>query len=283
MRSARLTVVLLVSFIEYCHTWLHPRFHLSRKPQMLDALQYAQPTCPQGLVVDVGANGGKETNAAAAYGYHVLSIECLKAEFMRLEAGWKGSDKITLLNGCASDKLSLQTFHEASASSSLHAEAVSSGPERAKARRGGNRVKRTLTFPLDPIIEGYGGMRVCVIKIDTQGHELMVMKGLRSSITTHRPVVIFEYDPRFGPLVNLTVPWMQELSYDCAIPVVGKPHGDCQVCNVLCMPTPTMWNARLNASFDVPTDGMALQKAGQGPGHGKKHANHGKSTGRTRR
>ena len=185
---------------------------------MIDALQYTRASCPTGLVVDVGANGGKETNAAAAYGYQVLSVECLKSEFIRLQKMWDSNDMITLLNGCASNTLGLQTFHQAAASSSLHQEAISGGPEYIKAKKGGFNVKRTLTFPLDPIVEGYKDTRVCVVKIDTQGHELAVMMGLQSTISKHRPVVLFEYDPRFGPLVNKTVPWMAGLSYDCAVP-----------------------------------------------------------------
>eukprot|EP00966_Prymnesium_polylepis_P198470 4599351-Prymnesium_polylepis.1 len=56
----------------------HARFHLHEKPQIVDALQFAQHSyCPQGFVVDVGANGGKEAMAAVHFGYEVLSVECL--------------------------------------------------------------------------------------------------------------------------------------------------------------------------------------------------------------
>ena len=159
--------------------------------------------------------------AAVHFGYEVLSVECLVPEYSRLAEIWADEEKITLLNGCASNRLGLQKFHLASGSSSLHAEAVGGGPERDKASSDGFKTSRALTFPLDAIIESsYAEKRLCVVKIDTQGHELMVMEGLRASIVRHRPIVIFEWDPRFGPFVNLTIPWIRSLSYDCAVPGV---------------------------------------------------------------
>jgi len=232
----------------------HARFHLQEKPQMVDALQFAQHSyCPSGLVVDVGANGGKEAMAAVHFGYDVLSVECLVSEYSRLAEIWKDEEKITLLSGCASNRLGLMTFHQAAASSSLHAEAVSGGPEKDKFTQDGLRKSRALTFPLDQLIEStYADKRLCVVKIDTQGHELMVMEGLRTSIEKHRTIVIFEWDPRFGPFVNMTVPWIRSLAYDCAIPVPRKsPIGDCSVCNVLCMPDVKLWETPRGPRPDI--------------------------------
>ena len=98
--------------------WLDPKYHLDNKPQMLDALEFAQPKCPSGLVLDIGANGGKETEHARKKGYEVISVECLNREFLRLSDKWKHDTGITLLNGCASNALSLHSFHEANAGSS---------------------------------------------------------------------------------------------------------------------------------------------------------------------
>ena len=109
--------------------WLDPKYHLDNKPQMLDALEFAQPKCPSGLVLDIGANGGKETEHARKKGYEVISVECLNREFLRLSDKWKHDTGITLLNGCASNALSLHSFHEANAGSSLHAQAVAQDSE----------------------------------------------------------------------------------------------------------------------------------------------------------
>lgn len=69
------------------------------------------------------------------------------------------------------------------------------------------------------------------------------MRGAEKIIRQHRPVVIYELDYRFGPQVNLTMPWMAAHGYDCAVPNPGKgPGKHCSVCNVLCMPETSMWN-----------------------------------------
>ena len=57
--------------------------------------------------------------------------------------------------------------------------------------------------------------------------------------TPRRPtVIIFEFDPRFGPQTSLAAPWLtNNHNYDCAVPKPGLYKGsDCKVCNVLCMP-----------------------------------------------
>jgi hypothetical protein len=74
--------------------------------------------------------------------------------------------------------------------------------------------------------------------------ELAVMKGSESTIRKHRPVIIFEFDPRFGPQTKFAAPWLtNNHNYDCAVPKPGLYKGsDCKVCNVLCMPKVSMWD-----------------------------------------
>jgi FkbM family methyltransferase len=227
--------------------WLDPKYHLEHKPQLPEALAFAQPKCSKGLVVDVGANGGKETNAARALGYRVLAVECLVPEYMRLQALWLSDPMITLLSGCASDTVGLHAFHHASAGSSMHASAIAGEAEmRMHKKTKGLRVTNVPSFPLDPMLEAgpLATEPLCVLKIDVQGHEIFVLRGVTKAIIRHRPVVIFEYDPRFGPQVNETVPYMRGLGYDCAVPNPGKgPGRHCSVCNVLCMPDAAMWSA----------------------------------------
>ena len=223
--------------------WLDPRFNLEQKPQMLDALEFAQPRCSSGLVLDVGANGGRETMQARRLGYDVIAVECLSKEFVRLSERFRYDRRITLLNGCASETLSLQPFSEADAGSSLHREAVSQGEELSVFNKNKKMVRHVMTFPIDPLVATRPKRQpVCVVKIDTQGHEVSVMRGAERTLKQHRPVVIFELDYRFGPQVNLSVPWIQKLGYDCAVPTPGKgPGRHCATCNVLCMPDKAMW------------------------------------------
>ena len=237
--------VVLLLVVDVRGWWLHPMYNLENKPQMLDALQFAQPRCPSGLVLDVGANGGRETEQARSMGYDVVAVECLQREYAKLSDKWRRDSHITLLNGCASDQLSLQRFSQAGTGSSLHPEAVSQGIELDAFKKSRQTVTNVMTFPMDPLVEKRPDPQqpVCVVKIDTQGHEISVMRGVERTLRKHRPVVIFELDYRFGPQVNLTTPWMVALGYDCAIPTPGKgPGRHCSVCNVLCMPERYMWN-----------------------------------------
>ncbi|KAL1507860.1 hypothetical protein AB1Y20_007468 [Prymnesium parvum] len=257
--------------------WLDPKYHLEQKPQLADALAFAAPTCPKGLVIDVGANGGKETSAARAKGYRVLAVECLVPEYLRLQAQWLHDPMITLLSGCASDAVGLHRFHHASAGSSLHKAAVSGDAEARMHAKARSLVTNVPSFPLDPMLESgpLSAEPLCVLKVDVQGHEIFVLRGVARSIRKHRPVVIFEYDPRFGPQARgasarvdhlrgnwirlLTLPvvawvarpgerndsFMRSLQYDCAVPTPGKgPGRHCSVCNVLCMPNAAMWAGR---------------------------------------
>ena len=70
------------------------------------------------------------------------------------------------------------------------------------------------------------------------------MKGADSTIRKHRPVIIFEFDLRFGPQTALAAPWLTERhGYDCAVPKPVLYRGsDCKVCNVLCVPKAEMWD-----------------------------------------
>ena len=98
------------------------------------------------------------------------------------------------------------------------------------------------------------------------------MRGAERTIRKHRPVVIYELDYRFGPQVNLTMPWMASLGYDCAVPNPGKGPGmHCSVCNVLCMPEAAMWN------FERPPRVTEkLNERGAHKKHDEKHKKHGR-------
>ena len=241
-------LLLLIAGTTHVGAFLDKRYNLDQKPQILDALEFAKPGCPTGLTIDVGANGGKESREARRKGYEVLAIECLRKEYFNPATGpdrLTNDSKITLINGCASDKVGVGRMYEAGASSSLHPEAVAQDHEKEVFKKNKNTINDVVTFPLDPIIEGWHTPQpVCVVKIDTQGHEMAVLKGLKGTIRKHRPVVIFELDPRFGPQTNLSAPWLTErFNYDCAVPVPGRYAGsDCKVCNVLCMPDRAMWD-----------------------------------------
>ena len=193
-----------------------------------DALRQAAPRCPSGTVIDVGANGGAETELALeTTGYAVLAVECLDREATRLAARWARQPRVRLVRGCASNTARLLELHLADDSSSLHENAVAaSALEVAKARREAARTQSALSFPLDSILSS-AQAPVCAVKIDTQGHELYVLHGLRNTLRQHRPVLTFEVDVRFGAHVREVLPWVQRRGYVC------RP-ASCEECNPIC-------------------------------------------------
>ena len=113
--------------------------------------------------------------------------------------------------------------------------------------------------------------------MDTQGHEPAVLRGLARTIEKHRPVVIFEYDPRFGPQVNDSVtgpaPWLRARGYDCAVPTPGKAFGLCTVCNALwygIVAQPSAQRVHANCIVRVGSDSMLFSTPAHPPQHARR-------------
>lgn len=69
------------------------------------------------------------------------------------------------------------------------------------------RCEKVRTVRLDSYIERTEIKRVHLIKIDVEGYELRVLKGLESyfRLTGHRPPIICEIAPRAYPLLGTTL------------------------------------------------------------------------------
>ena len=88
-----------------------------------------------GLVLDVGANGGCESNLALMAGRKVIAVECLASAYWELqqEPRFRSHQNLTLLHTCAGAVVNITTLYLASDSSSLMASKL--GRRRSLGRR----------------------------------------------------------------------------------------------------------------------------------------------------
>ncbi|MBN22884.1 MAG: hypothetical protein CL678_16480 [Bdellovibrionaceae bacterium] len=174
--------------------------------QMKAGLQLAKNL--PGVVIDVGANGGKETKLALSYGRKVVAVECLASAYAKLLKEYGALNTVVVLHVCASASTSVQTLYLADDSSSLIANNVASGAERQKALRAHNVLRHNremiVTAPLDDLITN--SSQVALIKMDVQGAEPQVFQGAARIIKQNRPVLIYEDNPGFAKLSQIELP-----------------------------------------------------------------------------
>ena len=186
-----------------------------------------------GIVVDIGANGGCETRLALSHGRRVVAFECLASAYWELlqEPLFRTHQNLTLLHVCAGSSVNVSSLHLASDSSSLMSENVAHGPEENKAkeaRKAANAATESVVVvPADQLLPP--GEAVALVKIDVQGAEWAVLKGLQVTIRRHLPVVTFEYllnhpsynnSNRWSTQGNPAHDILQPLGYKCFIDFV---------------------------------------------------------------
>lgn len=205
---------------------------LARQVPTVSSTCASQPE--SGIVVDVGARGGGETRLALEAGYKVVAIECSRDAFAAFANSYTNNPRVHAHYGCASEHNGTATFHLAGDSSSLKQGAVTIRKEERKKRPKAGAAQST-TVPLlvvDELLAAHTGP-VCAVKIDVQGNELGVFKGMVRTLAKHRPVLYFEHSVvNLGNDADVLLPWVKAKGYHC------HPHHRraCEYCNVLCTP-----------------------------------------------
>ena len=111
----------------------------------------------------------------------------------------------------------------------MHSHAVSQGKELQKAKHSKHRSTTVPTLVVDDLLKGKAA-RLCAVKVDTQGHELHVLKGMHRAIRRHKPVLYFEHSRKLlGEDFEKLLPWIKAKGYRC-IP------NTCESCNIMCLP-----------------------------------------------
>ena len=165
----------------------------------MDPMMYAlqKSTHLPGIAVDVGANGGGQTNMALKMDRKVLAVECLASAYSFLLTMFEKNENVTLVHICAGSETGLNILNLADDSSSIFKSNIQHGAEYKKAMRlhniNAHNRQHVVTVRLDDIVSE----PVAVLKIDTQGFEYNVLLGAQSILKKYRPVVMFEHDSNF--------------------------------------------------------------------------------------
>jgi FkbM family methyltransferase len=154
------------------------------------------PEKEDNVYLDVGANIGSSSIAVALRGLPVVAIEASSRTAARLNENVALNSPLsyTVLNIGVTSKelaskdrfLTLHTIRGNSGASSL----VPGWAGRAIAS-----AETTRLSTIDDIVRMLGSITVPYIKVDVEGYELNVLAGAQETLTTFRPVVLFEWRP----------------------------------------------------------------------------------------
>ena len=168
-----------------------------------------------GIVLDVGANIGLHTVHFADFARlgKVICFEPARSTFASLLQNVSHLANVIPLNVGLSDSTSLQTFFVA-------ADNAYSGLKDTK-RKAILRQESIACFKGDDVLLALftRNQRIDLIKIDVEGLELHVLRGMREFIVAHRPVIFCEIfgGTQSNPDPDSTVQFCVSLGYDAFV------------------------------------------------------------------
>ncbi|CAK9177198.1 unnamed protein product [Ilex paraguariensis] len=151
-----------------------------------------------GIFVDVGANVGMATFAAAVMGFRVLAFEPVFENLQRICDGVylnKVGDLVEVFEAVASDRIGNITFHKLVGR--LDNSAVSASGAKMAFKFNEEIALQVRSIPLDEVIPE--SESVLLLKIDVQGWEYHVLKGASKLLSRKKgdaPYLIYEEDER---------------------------------------------------------------------------------------
>ena len=172
-------------------TWIYSKyFHfryirnrpLPGYPSLNEELKfYSKLVNPKNLIFDIGANHGDKTAAFSLISKKVIALEPDLSNFSFLSSRFYNDKKVTVLNKAISSKNGTATFFINNPGSGLNT--IDQKRQEEMQFKNSYEVKTTT---IDSLINEFG--QPDFIKIDVEGHELDVLKGLKSVIQT----IVFE-------------------------------------------------------------------------------------------
>jgi len=153
---------------------------------------YAQFIKPGSLCFDIGANIGRKTDIFLRLGAGVVAVEPHPECFQFLRRKYRHNKKVTVIAKALDERQGTKELYlcEANSLSSLSPEWIQAVKLSGRYEEfTWNKEIEIATTTLDGLIRDYGRPDLC--KIDVEGFELNVLKGLSQSI----PVISFELAP----------------------------------------------------------------------------------------
>ncbi|XP_049379626.1 uncharacterized protein LOC125875238 [Solanum stenotomum] len=174
-----------------------------------------------GIFLDVGANVGMATFAAAVMGFKVLAFEPVFENLQKICEGIyfnRVGELVEVYEAAASDHNGNITFHKLVGR--LDNSAVSATGAKLAFKSNEEIVVQVKTIPLDEVIQETE--RVLLIKIDVQGWEYHVLKGASKLLSRKKgeaPYLIYEEDERLLQASNSSAKEIREFLHS-----VGYNH-----------------------------------------------------------
>ncbi|XP_057783126.1 uncharacterized protein LOC131000990 [Salvia miltiorrhiza] len=171
-----------------------------------------KPRDREGVFVDVGANVGMASFAAAVMGFRVLAFEPVFENLQRICDGIyfnRVGDLVELFEAAASDSSGNITFHKLVGR--LDNSAVSATGAKMAFKSNEEIAVQVRSIPLDEVIPV--SERVLLLKIDVQGWEYHVLKGASKLLSRNKseaPYLIYEEDPRLLQASNTSAHEIRE-------------------------------------------------------------------------
>ena len=158
-------------------------------------------TFASSLAIDVGANIGNHTLYFARFFGKVLAFEPnpVVADICKANVRLNKLANVEVLQLGLSDSNAVEEFHE------LQDDAIGSSALGRHGQAGGAE-RHVIKFPVDlrigdeVVCQHAAGMNVAFVKIDVEGHELWVLRGLENTLKSGDPVVLFELKRNTGTM-----------------------------------------------------------------------------------
>jgi FkbM family methyltransferase len=161
------------------------------------------------LCFDIGANIGNRTKTFLDLGYsHIIAVEPQNDCFAILNDRFKSCPEVTIINKAVSHELGISKIYISTANtiSSMDDEFIKTVKEDRFQNYNWDREEEINTITLDSLISEYGNPNF--IKIDVEGFELNVLKGLSTPVKC----ISFEYTPELHYKSMMCIDYLESIS-----------------------------------------------------------------------